>query len=87
MEHLTPEQNAAFDAVFATLASPGWKFLQRELESMRDTAANVRNCKNLDFSQGQLSILDGLANWKSLWDTLYAGAKDGSIEVSPDFAR
>lgn len=86
-QHLTPEQNAIFDEIFATFATPGWKYLQRELENQRDAVANVRNTKDLSYTHGQLSVLDGLSNWKAMWDALYAGAKDGSIEIAPEFTH
>ena len=84
---LTPEQNKVFDEIFATFASPGWKFLQRELERQRDAVADVRHTKDLPFTHGQLSILDSLCNWHQLWTTLHEGAQDGAIEISPEFTH
>lgn len=84
---LTPEQTRAFDDILAVFASPGWRHLQKELESQRDAVANVRTTKDLAFAHGQLSVLDPLSNWKSLWENLYAGAQSGAIEVSPEFGK
>lgn len=84
---LTPEQLRAFDEIFATFATPGWRFLKRELKNMQASVADVRNAQNLDFAKGQLTILDALVNWETLWETLHNGAKDGSIDVAPEFGN
>lgn len=84
---LTLQQSQAFDEIIATFASPGWRHLQRELDSQRESIGNVRNTKDLAFTHGQLSILDVLSNWRDLWENLYAAAQRGDVEVSPEFGK
>lgn len=84
---LTIEQRAAFDEIFRTFASPGWQLLKRELLSQQAVLADVRRSNNLEFSKGQLNVLDPLCNWETMWEHIYAGALDGSITVSPEFGN
>jgi hypothetical protein len=50
-----------YEAVLATMATPGWALLMEDFQDMRDQASNITNIKTLErlyFTQGELSIID-----------------------------
>lgn len=53
-----------YEAMLATMRSPGWKLICEDFERIRAVAADVRKCANLDFNKGQLDVLDLLMGWR-----------------------
>ena len=50
-----------YEAVLATMATPGWALLMEDFQDMRDQASNITNISTLErlhFTKGELSILD-----------------------------
>ncbi len=85
--NLTLEQTKAFEDILETLNSAGWKHLLKFIEKNRDAAADVRNCTDLAFSKGQVSVYDTLASAQEIWTTLYDGAREGQLEVEEWFGK
>lgn len=82
---LATHQIAAFESILEVFNSPGWKLLEKQLIEDQRVAADIRNAKDLQFSQGQLSVLDNIVNWPAKWSALYDLAQAGDVEVERDF--
>lgn len=84
---LPPAEVKAFEDILEVFNSPGWKHLLRQIEADAEAIGNVRNCQNLDYSRGQLSILDRFRTWPDTWAALYEAAQNGDLEVEADAFR
>lgn len=84
---LTPEQVRAFEDILEVFNTPGWKHLAARLEADNAQVSDVRNCKDLAFTSGQLSVLDAIRRWPQTWASLYDAAVNGDVEVEPDAFR
>lgn len=81
---LTPDQVKAFEEILEVFNTPGWKHLAKRLEADSTVASDVRNCKDLAFTHGQLTVLDAIRRWPETWAALYDAAQAGDVEVEGD---
>lgn len=56
------------EAMLETMRSPGWKFIAEDLDKLRRAYEDVRNCSNLDWAKGALSVLDMIHAWPDRLD-------------------
>lgn len=82
---VTAEQVAAFESILEVFKSPGWKLLEKQLIEDQRVTADIRNAKDLQFAQGQLSVLDNIVNWPAKWEALYDLVLAGEVEIEKDF--
>jgi len=78
-----------YSALFAMYGSAGWRMLMEDVEHMRkshDTARGISTAEQLHFRQGELSIMDWLANHQATAEQAYASLiaeQEGEAEVAP----
>lgn len=84
---LTAEQTKAFEDILAVFSTPGWKHLHSRLVTDLRTVENIRNCKDLAFSSGQVAVLDAIVRWPETWAALYDAAQIGDVEIQEDAFR
>ena len=82
---LATQHVAAFESILEVFQSPGWKLLEKQLIEDQRVTADIRNAKDLQFAQGQLSVLDNIVNWPAKWAALYDMAQAGDVEIDKDF--
>lgn len=70
------ELERAYEEMLATMQSPGWALIIEDFGRLRDHAADVRHCDNLEFNKGQLDVLDLLFGWKEATEKAYQQLMD-----------
>lgn len=73
-QQLEPELQEYYDQCFATMATPGWKYLVEDAQRMRDEYDRVQSIlgnEHLWLRKGQLDILDWVINAKPRMEAAY----------------
>lgn len=82
---MTVEERRAFDDILAVFSSPGWRHLEKQIKLRIESTQDVRGVTDLQFAKGALSVLDELANWPTVWASLYEEAESGDVEIAGAF--
>ena len=76
---MTPELQKYYEDRFAMMATPGWRDLIDDIEKIKESLNNisvVENEKDLQFKQGELSILTWLSTLKQVSEQAYEDLQD-----------
>jgi hypothetical protein len=68
---IDPDLQRYYEEVLALFKSRGWGYIVEDLTKLRDGYNKVENCHNLDFSKGQVDILNHVIALPSIFERAF----------------